>query len=187
MKKEDFIKLGFNEEDAEKASDATIQELKSYIPKKRFDEVNTERENLRNALAEKDKELESINDVETLKVELEALQNENKTKEENHLSGLRKLKRDFLDHSVLSESKAKNSKAVKALLEDIDDSVDEETYKSMRTNQVKNLVESSDTRFLFDTETDMKMRGVTMGNVINRSVESKGDISKMTYESFMDI
>ena len=34
MKKEDFLKLGFSEEDAQKAADASAEELKSYIPMK---------------------------------------------------------------------------------------------------------------------------------------------------------
>ena len=40
MKKEDFLKLGLTEELAVKAAEASTEELKGFIPKNRFDEVN---------------------------------------------------------------------------------------------------------------------------------------------------
>ncbi len=41
MKKEDLIKLGLDEETATKIAEASAEELKGFIPKARFDEVNT--------------------------------------------------------------------------------------------------------------------------------------------------
>ena len=40
MKKEDFVKLGMDEELAAKCEAASLEELKGFIPKSRFDEVN---------------------------------------------------------------------------------------------------------------------------------------------------
>ena len=46
MKKEEFVKLGIDEELAKKAEAASQEELKGFIPKARFDEVNIEKKNL---------------------------------------------------------------------------------------------------------------------------------------------
>ncbi|WFR57284.1 phage scaffolding protein [Anaerocolumna sp. AGMB13025] len=51
MKKEQFIKLGFTEEMAEKAVDILKEELKGYIPKSRFDQVNDVKKELERKLA----------------------------------------------------------------------------------------------------------------------------------------
>ena len=40
MKKEDFVALGISEEAAEKVAAMFAEELKGYVPKSRFDEVN---------------------------------------------------------------------------------------------------------------------------------------------------
>jgi hypothetical protein len=42
MKKEEFVKLGLDEETAKKCEAASTEELKGYIPKARFDEVNND-------------------------------------------------------------------------------------------------------------------------------------------------
>lgn len=38
MRKEDFVKMGIDEETAKKLETASLEELKGYIPKARFDE-----------------------------------------------------------------------------------------------------------------------------------------------------
>jgi hypothetical protein len=157
MKKEDFIKLGFSEEDAIKAAEASQEELKGFIPKARFDEVNNEKKKLETTVVERDTQLETLKnttgDVEAMKTQITTLQADNKKKDDEHAAELKKLKRDAIDESILLESKAKNTKAVKALLEKIDDSVDEDSYKTLRSEQIKKLVEAEDTKFLFNVET----------------------------------
>jgi hypothetical protein len=52
MKKEDLIKLGLDEATAQKVADASATELQGFIPKARFDEVNT----LKNTFEQQTKE-----------------------------------------------------------------------------------------------------------------------------------
>jgi polyhydroxyalkanoate synthesis regulator phasin len=84
MKKEDLVKLGLDEETAKKVADASAEELKGFIPKARFDEVNTEKKNLEAAKATLEGQLESLKnstgDVEAMKKQIETLQAENKAK-----------------------------------------------------------------------------------------------------------
>lgn len=157
MKKEDFIKLGFSEEDATKAAEASQEELKGFIPKARFDEVNTEKKNLETTKTTLEGQLETLKnstgDVEGMKTQIATLQADNATKDKEHAAELKKLKRDAIDESILMESKAKDPKLVKVLFDPIDDSVDEESYKALRNEQVKKLVEAEDKKYLFNTET----------------------------------
>ena len=41
MKKDDFLKLGLDDEIAKKCEAASLEELKEFIPKSMFDEVNS--------------------------------------------------------------------------------------------------------------------------------------------------
>ena len=60
MKKEEFVALGISEELAEKAASASSEELKRYVPKTRFDEVNTEKNQLKTAKEEAETQLEQL-------------------------------------------------------------------------------------------------------------------------------
>ena len=51
MKKEQFLKLGFTDDMAQKAMDILREELKSYIPKSRFDQVNEVKKDLEKRLS----------------------------------------------------------------------------------------------------------------------------------------
>lgn len=154
MKKEDFIKLGFTEEQAIKATEASAEELKGYIPKSRFDEVNESKKQLETDVKTRDKQLEELKkvDAEGLKTKIEELQGENKANKDQYEKDLKRLRRDSIDNELLTAAKAKNNKAVKALLETIDDTLDDGAYKTLRSEQVKKLAEGEDNKFLFNTE-----------------------------------
>lgn len=189
MKKEDFIKLGFNEEDAKKAADASAEELKTYIPKSRFDEVNTEKKKLETAVAERDTQLETIKnstgDVEAMKKQITDLQTDNKTKDETHAAEIKQLKVESAISTALTGAKARNEKAVKALLElDLEkiEFGDDGSVKGL-DDQIKKLTESEDTKFLFDTSTKKTtIKGAKPGEAGNEDPDTKVDVSKMNYE-----
>ena len=60
MKKEEFVKLGIDEETAKKLEAASAEELKGYIPKARFDEVNDEKKKLQADVKKRDEQLETL-------------------------------------------------------------------------------------------------------------------------------
>lgn len=189
MKKEDFIKLGFSEEDAKKAADASAEELKSYIPKARFDEVNNEKKKLELDVRERDQQLETLKnstgDVEAMKKQITDLQAENKTKEETHAAEIKQLKVDAAVSAALTSAKAKNEKAVRALLQLDSEKIellDDGTIKGL-DDQIKGLLEADDTKFLFDTETKKtKFKGANPGEAGNEDPDKKVDFTKMSYE-----
>ena len=185
MKKEEFVKLGLDEETAKKCEAASQEELKGYIPKARFDEVNNEKKKLELDVRDRDSQLESLKnstgDVEAMKKQIETLQSENKAKDEAHAAEIKKLQRESVDNELLTAAKAKNNKAVLALLDEIEDSVDLEGYKTKRSEQLK-AIEKSDS-YLFDAKETgkVKVKGAAPGESGNEEGDKGVDTSKMTY------
>lgn len=189
MKKEDLVKLGLDDETAKKVADASTEELKGFIPKARFDEVNNDKKKLELDVRERDTQLETLKnstgDVEGMKKQIETLQADNKTKDEAHAAEIKQLKVESAVNAVLSASKAKNAKAVKALL-DIDmekvEFGDDGSIKGL-DDQIKKLQGAEDSKFLFDTETKKtKVKGAEPGETGKEDPDTKVDITKMSYE-----
>jgi hypothetical protein len=93
MTKEQFIALGFTEEQATKAATASAEELKTYIPKHRFDEVNEENKTLKVTVKDNATQLETLKAAagasEEMKKTIETLQTDNKKKDEEHQANLK--------------------------------------------------------------------------------------------------
>ncbi|MEK3722302.1 phage scaffolding protein [Paenibacillus sp. FSL H8-0034] len=96
MNKEQFIALGLTEEQATKAATASVEELKGFVPKARFDEVNTAKKTADDTLKERDKQLDelqkSTGDAAALKEQITKLQGDNKTAKEKYDSDLKELR-----------------------------------------------------------------------------------------------
>jgi len=153
MKKEDFIKLGISEDLAEKVAEAVAEYLKGFIPKSRFDEVNEAKKQLEADIKKRDEQLEELKkiDAEGLKAEIEKLQQENKAAKEKYEAELKQLQLNNAIEKALIAAKAKNIKAVRALLDIEKIELDGENLKGLE-EQVKKLKESDDSKFLFDIE-----------------------------------
>lgn len=93
MTKEQFIALGFTEEQATKAAAASVEELKTYIPKHRFDEVNEENKTLKTTVKDNATQLETLKTTagasEGLKTQIITLQADNKKKDEEYQAQLK--------------------------------------------------------------------------------------------------
>lgn len=87
---------GLSDADAKKIADASGDELKTYIPKSRFDEVNTAKKSLEEDNKKKDKQIEDIKksagDNEELTKQIETLQTENKEAQKKYEADLKDLK-----------------------------------------------------------------------------------------------
>nr|DAN25496.1 MAG TPA: minor structural protein [Caudoviricetes sp.] len=153
MNKEDLLKLGLTEEQAEKVLSANTEQLKGFIPKARFDEVNNAKKQAEKDLFERDKQLETLKnstgDVETLKNTIKQLQDENKASKEQYEANISKIKLDNAIDNALGNAKAKNSRAVKALL-DMEKIKFENEALSGLDEQLKALKEAEDSKFLFE-------------------------------------
>lgn len=157
MKKEELIALGLSEEDAKKVADASAEELKGYIPKSRLDEVIKERDTYKGSLADRDKQLEDLKkssgDNEALKTQIAEMQKANADAIKAKDAEIAKIKLDNAVDKALGESKAKNAKAVAALLNlDSAELLEDGTVKGL-SEQIEKLKSDEGTAFLFDVET----------------------------------
>lgn len=153
MNKEDLLKFGLTEGQAEKVLSANTEQLKGFIPKARFDEVNNAKKQAEKDLSDRDKQLETLKnstgDVETLKNTIKQLQDENKASKEQYEANISKIKLDNAIDNALGNAKAKNSRAVKALL-DMEKIKFENDNLSGLDEQLKALKEAEDSKFLFE-------------------------------------
>jgi len=160
MKKEDLIKLGLTEEVAETVTNAFAEYLKGFIPKSRFDEVNEAKKQLEKDIKTRDEQLEALKkiDAEGLKAEIEKLQKENKAAKEKYEAELKQLRINNAVERALIASKAKNIKAVKALLDLENVELDEDGNIKGLNEQIKQLQENEDSKFLFNIQSSNKQQ-----------------------------
>ena len=186
MKKEELVKLGLTEEDADKVAKASEEELKGFVPKSRFDEVNEAKKHAEESVKERDKQIEglksSAGDAEKLKQQIEQLQQDNKAKDSNHALEIKKLKIDNAVDSALNAAKAKNLKAVRALLDLDKAELDENGSVKGLAEQIKKLSEAEDSKFMFESSGKPKMKGAKTGEDGVDDNDGKPDTSKMSYD-----
>lgn len=148
MDKNFLIDLGISEEIASKIVEKSKETLKEFIPKSRFDEVNSEKKELMTKISE----LETFaGSVEALKQEISSLKAQSKERELQFNEQLNQAKLDSIIESTLHGAKARSIKAVKALLDTSKLKLDGETVKGLE-EQVKGLQENEETSFLFNSE-----------------------------------
>ena len=184
MKKEELVALGLDDETAVKIAAASAEELKGYIPKARFDEVNTAKNQAEEQVKERDKQIEglksSAGDAESLKKQIEDLQETNKQKDKEHAAEIQKLKVDNAVDSALVSAKCLNVKAARALLNlDKAELSDDGTVKGL-AEQIKTLQTADDSKMLFGAAG--KMKGAKAGEDGREEGDKKPDTKAMTYE-----
>lgn len=187
MKRKFLEDLGLEKEVIDKILDENSADIGKA--KGEVDSITSERDKLKTDLADRDKQLETLKnstgDVEAMKKQIADLQAENKTKDETHAAEMKQLKVDAAVSAALTGAKAKNEKAVKALLELDPEKIellDDGSIKGL-DDQIKKLTESDDTKFLFDTSTKKtQMKGAKPGETGKEDPDTKVDVSKMSYE-----
>ena len=192
MNKEDLSELGLSEEQVEKVLSANAEQLKGFIPKSRFDEVNNTKKQLEKDLKDRDVQLENLKnssgDVETMKQTIENLQRDNKVAKDNFEAELAKFKLESAIDTTLLGSNAINTRAVKALLDMDKIKLDGDVLIGIN-EQIEALKNAEDSKMLFKV-TEIKQKepnfsGVKPGegNTQNSIGESAGKIK--TYSEMM--
>lgn len=187
MKKEDLVALGLDEELAEQVANASAEELKGYIPKARFDEVNTEKNTLKTTLADRDKQLtdlqKSSKDSESLNQQIAELIKANADAQAKYDADIKQLKIDNAIEKALGDAGALNVKAVKALLELTDAELTDDGYIKGLDKQIEALKGADDSKFLFKTTAEPSnphIKGASPASS-GTGAPTGTDVSKMTY------
>lgn len=161
MTKEKLMEWGLTEEQANKVMEGLNG---SFVTKSRFNEVNEENKTLKAQVSERDGQIETLKesagDNTELQNQITALQEANKQKDKDHANEIKALKISNAVDVALTNAKAKNNTAVKALLAaflEKAELADDGTVKGL-DDEIKKLVEGKDTAFLFD-KTGTKFKG----------------------------
>lgn len=175
--------MKINGDDIENAKGTASTEIKN---------LQTEVDGLKTQVGDRDKQLETLKasagDNADLKKQIEDLQTENATAKANHESELNQLKIDFAVEKALTGAKAKNIKAVKALLELNDAKLDKDGNVKGLAEQIEKLTSGDDTKFLFEAQKQTKQQQNFKGFQPGASGEQKPgegekvDFSKMSYD-----
>lgn len=175
--------MKINGDDIENAKGTAATEIKN---------LQTEVEGLKTQVGDRDKQLETLKasagDNADLKKQIEDLQTENATAKATHESELNQLKIDFAVEKALTGAKAKNIKAVKALLELGEAKLDKDGNVKGLDEQIEKLRSGDDTKFLFEAQKQQKQQQNFKGFQPGASEEQKPgegekvDFSKMSYD-----
>lgn len=104
--------------------------------------------------------------IEDFTKKIKELEESQKAKDKEHLAELNKVKIDSIIDNSLLKAGAKNNKAVKALLENIDKfTIDEKGNIEDLESQLKALKESEETSFLFNTNESTEEKPSFKGTV----------------------
>jgi TolA-binding protein len=117
MNKESLMQMGLTEEQANKVMEGLNG---SFVTKTRFNEVNTELQQAKATIKDRDSQLETLKkstgDVEALKNQITELQTANTQKDADHAAEIKKIKIDGAVDKALQDAKAINPATVKPLL-----------------------------------------------------------------------
>lgn len=146
-------------------SDDDIEKLQRDTASTEIKNLQTEVEGLKTQVGDRDKQLETLKasagDNADLKKQIEDLQTENATAKATHESELNQLKIDFAVEKALTGAKAKNIKAVKALLELGEAKLDKDGNVKGLDEQIEKLRSGDDTKFLFEAQKQQKQQQIS--------------------------
>ncbi|MDF2513728.1 MAG: Phage minor structural protein [Herbinix sp.] len=180
MTKEQFIALGLTEELATKAAEQSATELKTYIPKHRFDEITEENKTLKGTVKENETALETLKkstgDAEALKKQIETLQTDNKTKDEQYQKDLNELKLTNAIKLAIA-GKAQDEDLVAGLFDKTKLILGDDGKITGLDEQLKALQESKQFLFKEDTSATIKPK-VTTSIQTNQSLNNDNNQTK---------
>ena len=160
----DILGEGYTE-DVDKKVSKKIGE--NFVARKDFNDTNEELKVAKATIAERDGQLEKLKNesgnVEDLVAKIAQLQADNEAAAATYEAEKKAIVRGGIDDALLLEARAKNLAATKALLTQIEDDVDDDQYREMRLEEIKNLKAAEDAAFLFATESTKQpvLKGVT--------------------------
>lgn len=157
--KRDFLKsLNLSDEVVDKIMAENGNDINGL--KAKITELEGQVTDYKGQVSDRDKQLETLKkssgDAESLKQQISKLQEENKAATEGYEAKIKQMAIDNAVNLALSNAKAKNAKAVRALLDLTNAQMDGETVKGL-DKQIDKLKESD--AYLFETETKPTVKG----------------------------
>lgn len=171
---------GLNDEDIKKIVNASAEELKNYVQKTKFDEVNSVKKQLETDVKDRDKQIEEIKknagDNEELKKQIETLQGENKTAKEKYEAELKDLQISNAIKLAISD-KAQDSDLVASLFDKTKLILSEDGKITGLDEQLKALKEGKPFLFKEEKSTEATNQGFKFGVQGNPQTQQQGEFS----------
>jgi small-conductance mechanosensitive channel len=183
MKREDLISWGLTDEQVKKVMAGLDGD---FVTKTRFNEANEENKTLKQSVSDRDKQLNDLKKSSggnaELKAQIEELQKKNTEQAKAHAAEMAQLKLDNAVDTALTAAGAKNSKAVKALLDMSKVKLGEDGKLSGWDEQIS-AVQKSDS-YLFNAKQPVNkgIKGFNPGKSDDVKPGTKVDMSKMSLE-----
>ena len=183
MTKEELIVMGLTEEQTKKVLDSVHN---NFVEKSKLQEIETENKTLKQSVAGRDKQLEtlkkSIRDNEKLKKQIEELQKQNTEQKKTHDAEMAQLKLDNAVEAALLAAGAKNTKAVRSLLEaDKLKLAEDGTVEGLKEQLTE--VQKSDSYLFTEAKSGKQtFKGFQPGASGGAKPGTRVDMSKMSYE-----
>lgn len=156
MTKETLMQMGLTEEQANKVMEGLNG---SFVPKTRFNEVNTELQTAKKTIGERDQQLEALKksgaDATALQQQITQLQADNAQKDKDHAAEIKKIKIENAVDKALTDAHAINPATVKPLLAaflEKAELAEDGTIKGLG-DEIAKLVKTEGTSFLFKADT----------------------------------
>lgn len=188
MTREELKALGLSDEQIEKIVD---DYGKNYVSKSQFNQKNEEAKHLKGEADTFKKEIEELKktnkDNADLAAQIEKMKEDAKTREQTYKANTKKMQIDSLVDLELIKNKAKNPKAVKALLVNLDKAeIVDGSIKGL-DEQFKKLKETD--AYMFETEDDSSgSKGFKAGQGdSNKKSITHEDFTKMSYAQRLEL
>lgn len=188
MTREELKALGLSDEQIEKVVD---DYGKNYVSKSQFNQKNEEAKHLKGEADTFKKEIEELKkankDNADLAAQIEKMKEDAKTREQTYKANTKKMQIDSLVDLALIKNKAKNPKAVKALLVDLDKAEIVDGAIKGLDEQFKKLKETD--AYMFEVEGDSSVsKGFKAGQGDNnKKTITHEDFTKMSYAQRLEL
>lgn len=187
--KELLKNVGIAEDQVETiVADAAKEAPKHVVPKAVYNDLSTEKKSLETQLSERDTQLtelqKQVKGNEELEKTIKELRDANNLAATKHQEELQSQKIESAIEIALTGAKARNLTAAKALLDREGVTIDKDGNVIGLTDKVKALVESEETKFMFES-TETVITGTTPGGQPGGG-GNPIDTSKMTYSQLSE-
>ena len=170
MTRKQLEELGLSKEQTDKIMEINggdIENAEGEL-KEKVKTLEKDKEELSKQIIDRDGQLEtmrkSAGDNESLTQQIAALQTANQTAKDDYEKQMNRMKVDFAVEKALSSAKAKNVKAVMALLNLEGATLQEDGTVKGLSEQIEKLSKAEDSKFLFEeAETKPKFKGFQPG------------------------
>ncbi len=189
MTRKQLEELGLSKEQTDKIMEingADIENAKGEL-KEKVKTLEKDKEELSKQIADRDGQLDTLKtsagDNEELTKQIAALQTANQTAKDDYEKQMNQMKVDFAVEKALSGAKAKNVKAVMALLDLTDAKLQEDGTVKGLSEQIEKLSKAEDSKFLFEeAQAKPKLKGFQPGASSGKFTE---DTQNMTYSQMV--